>query len=210
LINKQITLKVTGGSFEGVLTDVGNDILVLYDGEKFYYIPLLHVNKIKHCDEENQNNTPPTKFLNDRSEKQISLRNMLINAIGIHTEIRVVGKKSLHGIITNVLSDYVVFYSPIYKYIYIPLSHLKWLTLIEQNLPPFNVQDSPAAISPLSRSFEEQLKKFEGKIVVFDMGEDKDKLGLLTKVDGTIIQLINADCNKLYLKLNHIKSIYIP
>jgi hypothetical protein len=210
LINKQIKIKVSGGNFEGILTDVGNDILVLHDGEKYYYIPLFHVIKIKQLDKENQNSIPFFELPNDKQEKKISLRSILLNAAEIYTEIHVVGKKSLHGVITNVLSDYFVFYSPIYKYIYIPLNHLKWLTLIDQNHTPFNFPDKPSGTSPLSRSFEEQLKKSIGKLVVFDMGEDNDKIGLLNKVENNLIQLINADCDTMYLKLNHIKSIYIP
>ncbi|MDR7071086.1 DUF2642 domain-containing protein [Fictibacillus barbaricus] len=210
MINRKMIIKMPGECIEGILSDVGNDILVVNDGQNYYYIPQLHVMKIKLDEKENQNHTPSFESPNDMQEKKISFRGILLNAVGINTEIHIVGKKSLHGIITKVLSDYFVFYSPIYKNIYIPLNHVKWLRVIDQNRTPFHFPDTPAVTSSLSRSFEEQLKKSIGTLVVFDMGEDNDKIGLIKSVDANMIQLINANCETIYIKQNHIKSIHFP
>jgi hypothetical protein len=210
MLNKQIKLKITGHSFKGILTDFGNDILVLFDGQKFFYIPLLHVKKAVLIEEENQEINQPSVLPFSEDDTPISYRSILTNAKGLYTQIHVLGKTPLHGTIINVLSDYLVFYSPVYKLIYIPLAHLKWLTLYEQNTSPYSVQSDLPDAPSLSRSFEEQIKKFEGKIAVFDMGEDPDKIGLLKNGKGNLIELINANGETVYFKLNHVKSVYIP
>lgn len=211
MLNKQIKLKITGHSFKGILTDFGNDILVLFDGQKFFYIPLLHVQKAVLIEEDNEDTKQPALLpFSPKDDLPISYRSTLINAKGLNTQIHVIGKKSLHGTILQVLSDYLVLYSPVYKLIYIPLAHLKWLTLYEKNVSPYSVQSELPDFPSLSRSFEEQLKKFEGKIAVFDMGEDPDKIGLLKNGKSNLIELINANGENVYFKLNHVKSVYIP
>lgn len=210
MLNKQIKLKITGHSFKGILTDFGNDILVLFDGLKFFYIPLLHVQKAVLIEEDNQNTKQPAELPFSEDDSPISYRSILMNAKGLYTQIHVIGKKTLHGTIIHVLSDYLVLYSPVYKLIYIPLAHLKWLTLYEQNTSPYSVQSKLPETPSFSRSFVEQLKKFDGKIAVFDMGEDPDKIGLLKNGRGNLIELINANGETVYFKLNHVKSVYFP
>ncbi|ANX11022.1 hypothetical protein ABE41_003315 [Fictibacillus arsenicus] len=210
MLNKQIKLKITGHSFKGILTDFGNDILVLFDGQTFFYIPLLHVQKAVLAEEDNQEIKQPAVLPFSEDDAPISYRSILTNAKGLYIQIHVLGKKTLHGTIINILSDYLVLYSPVYKLIYIPLAHLKWLTLFEQNTSPYSVHSDLPDVPSLSRSFEEQIKKFEGKIAVFDMGEDQDKIGLLKNRKGNLIELINANGETVYFKLNHVKSVYIP
>ncbi|WP_226536483.1 DUF2642 domain-containing protein [Fictibacillus halophilus] len=210
MLNKQIKLKITGHSFKGILTDFGNDILVLFDGQKFFYIPLLHVQKAVLIEGDDQDIIKPEAMPFPQDDSPISYRSILTNAKGLYTQVYVIGKKTLHGTIIHVLSDYLVLYSPVYKLIYIPLAHLKWLTLYEQNTSPYSVRIELPDTSSLSRSFEEQLKKFEGKIAVFDMGEDPDKIGLIKNGKGNLIELINANGEAVYFKLNHVKSVYLP
>lgn len=210
MLNKQIKLKITGHSFKGILTDFGNDILVLFDGQTFFYIPLLHVQKAVLVEEDNQEIKQPAVLPFSEDDSPISYRSILTNAKGLYTHIHVLGKKTLHGTIISILSDYLVLFSPVYKLIYIPLAHLKWLTLFEQNTSPYSVNPDLPDVRSLSRSFEEQIKKFEGKIAVFDMGEDQDKIGLLKNGRGNLIELINANGETVYFKLNHVKSVYIP
>jgi hypothetical protein len=210
MLNRQIKLKITGHSFKGILTDFGNDILVLFDGQKFFYIPLLHVQKAVLIEEDNEDTKQPAVLPFSEDDSPISYRSILTNAKGLYTQIHVIGKKPLHGTIIHVLSDYLVLYSPVYKLIYIPLAHLKWLTLYEKNISPYSIRSELPETPSLSRSFEEQLKKFEGKIAVFDMGEDPDKIGLLKNGKGNLIELINANGETVYFKLNHVKSVYIP
>lgn len=210
LLNKTVKLKVAGHLLEGQLCDFGNDIFVIYKEQKYVYIPLMHVQKITLCEREMEDKTlvPDSPFASE-NHTAISYRNMLRNAIGLYTQVRVVGKNPLHGTIVNVLSDYFVFYSPVYKQIYIPLSHLKWLTVFDQDNSPYSLNNPLPLKQPSSRSFEEQLKKWEGQLVVFDMGEDPDKIGILNSLKGNFVELINTNGEKVYFKLAHAKSVYM-
>lgn len=210
LLNKTVKLKVAGHLLEGQLCDFGNDIFVLYKEQKYMYIPLVHVQKMTLFADSVGDNTPGPDLPFEREDQSaISYRNMLRNAIGLYTQVRVAGKNLLHGTIVNVLSDYFVFYSPVYKQIYIPLSHLKWLTVYDQDNSPYSLNNPIPQKQPSSRSFEEQLKKWEGKLVVFDMGEDPDKIGILNSLKGNFVELINTNGEKVYFKLAHAKSVYM-
>lgn len=211
LLNKNVKLKVAGHPIEGQLCDFGNDILVIYKERKYMYIPLTHVQKITLVDNAviEDNSTAPDLPFAQENQMVFSYRLMLRNAIGLYTQVRVVGKNPLHGTIVNVLSDYFVFYSPVYKQIYIPLSHLKWLTVIDQDSSPYSADNPLPQKQPSSRSFEEQLKKWEGKLIVFDMGEDPDKIGILKSIKGNLAELINTTGERVYFKLNHAKTVYL-
>ncbi|WP_342047088.1 DUF2642 domain-containing protein [Bacillus sp. OTU530] len=220
LLNKQIIVKLSGGKFfEGILTDIGVDILVLFDGQRFIYIPLLHVHKIRLSDNINGEIDQPIEFSLAEQIESISYRSILTNSKGRLTEIRVVGDQSLHGYITNVLNDYLVFYTPVYKTMLISLNHLKWLTLYNSNVTPYtpytlnlNIDSLPTKLSntSLQHSLEKQLKEVEGNLVVFDMGKDPDKIGLLKKVENNLIELVIENGETMYLKLTHIKSVHVP
>jgi hypothetical protein len=215
LLKKQIIVKISGEKFfEEILTDIGNDILVLFDGQRFLYIPLLHVHKIRLSDNINEEIDQPIGFSLSEQVKSISYRSILTNSKGLFTEIQVVENQSLHGYITNVLNDYLVFYTPVYKTMLISLYHLKSLTLYNSNVTPYtlNIESLPIKLSntPLQCSLEEQLKKVEGNLVVFDMGKDPDKIGLLKKVEDNLIELVTANGETMYLKLTHIKSVHVP
>lgn len=214
LLNKQIDVKITGENlFQGILMDLGKDILVLFDGKRFLYIPLLHVHKMHLSSVTNKEISNPKEFSLAEEAESISYRTILTNAKGLFTEIYVTGKQPLYGYITSVLSDYFVFYSPIYKTMLIPLEHLKWLTLPNQTGTPYTVNKTLMIHSPnipLLQSWEEQLKQLEGNLVVFDIGKDQDKIGLLNKVEDGLIEIITANGEAMFLKLVHIKSVHVP
>ncbi|MEK3887368.1 DUF2642 domain-containing protein [Bacillus sp. FSL K6-3431] len=200
--------------FQGVLTDFGQDVLVLFNGQQYIYIPLLHVHRINlNTDMKNYVDNPSEYSLAEETES-LSYRKILTNAKGIFTEIYVTRNLTFHGYVTNVLSNYLAFYSPVYKLIFIPLEHLKWLTPYNQSTTPYTLSNEKLPVNssnvPLLRSFEEQLKKAEGKLVVFDAGLDPSKIGLLKMVENNFAELANASGETVYLKLNHIKSVQLP
>ena len=55
------------------------------------------------------------------------------------------GNAPIHGYVTSVMNDYIVFYSPVYKTVYISLKHLKWLIPYKENQVPYalNKMNSP-------------------------------------------------------------------
>ncbi len=214
LVGEKIYVQLSGGNyFEGILTDYGRDVLVLYNGQKYYYIPWLHVHRVSLSNNYKDKIDQPTGPSIAEDSGTISYRKILSNAKGIFAEIYVTGNITFHGNIINVLSDYIVFYSPVFKMLYIPLSHLKWLTPYNHNANPYNAKINllpENANMSFSRLFDTQLKKEEGKFVVFDGGIDPMKIGILKRVEEGVIELIVASGEVTLLRLNHIKSYHLP
>ncbi|MBM7703305.1 DUF2642 domain-containing protein [Metabacillus iocasae] len=213
-IGKEVKVEITGNTiFLGILIDIGLDILVIYDGKQYLYIPMLHVHSVKRYTDEEIKSADSEETIFNESET-ISYRKMLQHAKGRFVEIYVTGNKSIHGYITSVLNDYFVFYSPVYKTMCISLHHLKWLTPYNHELTPYmlNNEELPVKPSsiPLSRTFEEQLKKVEGNLVVFDLGDNPQKIGVVKSIANNIVQLITADGEMMFCKLMHIKTMHLP
>jgi len=215
LYGKQVDVFISGNTFfQGMLIDSGKDILVLSDGERFVYIPLLHVHRINLSSIINDNFGDPNEASLAEDVESISYRTILTNAKGLFAEIYVTGNISLHGYIIGVRNDYFAFYSPVYKTMLISLHHLKWLIPYSLKTSPYTLSKEKLPVipsnTPFLRSFEEQLKKWKGELVVFDMGEDPAKIGLVKKISDTMIELVIANGETVYVKLSHIKSAHIP
>ncbi|MEF2248628.1 MULTISPECIES: DUF2642 domain-containing protein [unclassified Paenibacillus] len=198
----------------GVLIDVGQDILVLYNGERYIYIPSIHIlnvsmNTLKSISDFS---ALPEKPINN--EKQTSYRKILTNAKGVFIEIFISGNHSIHGYITHVMTNYFEFYTPVYRTMFIPLNHLKWLIPYSNSHTPYLLDKKHFPVSPsdlpLSRSFDEQLKKLENKIVVFDLGKSPNKIGLLKGIENNVVHMITAEGKTLYTNIQHIKSVHSP
>lgn len=215
LIGKQVELELSGKAMlQGILVDIGLDIIVIYNGKEYLYIPHLHIHNIQlsaNPSTELSDSTPELPFDKD---DMISYRKTLNNAKGRFVEIYVTGNKSIHGYVTAVLNDYFVFYSPLYKTMFISLNHLKWLTPYQTNITPYTLGNEVLPVKPtnipLQRSLEEQLKKFEGKLIVFDLGDHPMKIGLLKQVQNDIIELVTADGKSIFWKIMHVKTIHLP
>src|SRR6478735_2399957 len=160
LLGKQIEIQISGDDFfEGLLIDFGQDIFVLFNGQQFVYIPLLHVHSIKLSDKKNQITNSPTEQSFMEEVEAISYRKVLINAKGMFIEIYATGNISFHGYILNVLNDYLIFYSPVYKIIFIPLNHVKWLTPYNHNVTPYTLDSKALPVKPSNISFSRTLEE---------------------------------------------------
>ncbi|MFC5447394.1 DUF2642 domain-containing protein [Paenibacillus aestuarii] len=218
-VGQQVIVEISGNNIrKGKLIDRGLDILVLANEQKFYYIPLVHVQNVKV-------NTEPTMETDDSLAEteqpsidyqadSLSFRKILNQAKGRFVEIYVTGNKTIHGYLTSIMNDYFVFYSPVYKAMFISMNHLKWLIPYPANVTPYTLDNQSLPLSlinvTLSRTFEEQCKKLEGKLVVFDLGDNTNKIGLLNKADRNFVELINADGNKVFWNLQHLKTVCTP
>jgi len=217
LMGEVIHLELTGKQgLNGLLVDLGGDLLVLYDGKEYLYIPILHVksvNKINRADLDYNFNLPAdTDSPSIGVDETVSLRKVLTTAKGMFVEIYVTGNKPLHGYITSILNNYFAFYSPIYKTMFITLNHLKWLIPYSNNERPYNLNNKalplqPTAL-PLARTFEIQIEKLVNELVVFNVHETESISGKLNKVEGNIVELQTARSNSIYLNLNHLKLVY--
>lgn len=214
-LSKQIFLEITGKTkFVGILVDYGNDILVLYNGQDYIYFPLMQVQHIRN------NPTPDPKLVlpddhpDTNDQDRISLRKILMNAKGMFVKIYVIGNQIIHGYILNVLNDYFFFYSPVYKTMSISMHHLKWLIPYTQNVTPYSLSNQnipfPSMLQSTSRTFEEQIKRLEGNIVVFDIGDHPYKTGLLKKVGNNTLIMVNGEGDEIYWNLQHLKTIHTP
>ncbi|WP_035350828.1 hypothetical protein [Fictibacillus gelatini] len=218
LKGKILEIEVSGKNFIiGKLLDYGPDIFVIHNGKDFLYVPSIHLQRIQVADEiaESSSGVDFQHLAIDYSEESpISLRKILMNAKGQFVQVYVTGNKSIHGYVTNIMNDYFVFYSPIYKTTFISLQHLKWLIPYRENHTPYSLNDEmlpvrPATV-PLSRTFEEQCKRMQNNLVVFDLGENTKKIGLLKDVVNNKIKLVSARGETVYWNLQHLKTLHTP
>lgn len=218
LLGKQIELDIPGKipMIKGVLIDVGNDIFVVYNGEQFLYIPTFHIHLMKlakHINPElNFIPDSPSPFENQNEE--ISYRKILMNARGVFLEVYITGNQSISGYITSIMTNYFIFYSPVFHTLIIPLHHLKYLIPYSPNATPYSLSQDHFPLIPtnmsLARSFDQQLKKLEGTLVVLDLGDNPHKIGVLKKVENSRVELITANEESVYLHIDHIKTVHLP
>ncbi|PGL72969.1 DUF2642 domain-containing protein [Bacillus sp. AFS055030] len=214
-LNKQVTIEISGNSnVDGILIEVGNDLLVVFNGENFLYIPLLHIHNLSESILEESFGVVPSLQELEHEKDELSLRKVLTAAKGIFVEINLSNNRSFHGFITTIMNNYFVFYSPIYKIMYISLQHLKWLTpyltdktpyMLNHNLLPVN----PSNI-PLARTLDVQLNKLIGELVVMNSGENYEYIGKLSSIDSNFIELTTSRGESKLVGLRHLKSIFIP
>ncbi|MBL0388264.1 DUF2642 domain-containing protein [Tumebacillus sp. ITR2] len=219
-LGKSIEIKVSGGkTVVGTLADLGSDLLVMSVNERFMYIPFVHVQSIEEVTAKMDDgggsalaNQIPSPVQIDAD--QISYRNLLLHVRGQFVELYVSGRDSIHGYLTSVMNNYFVFYSPIYKSVYISLEHLKWLIPYPTNMTPYSLNQSLLPVNPttlpLSRGFDEQVKKLAGHLVVFDFGDKEEKVGLLRSVDNNLAELVTASGDVCHWNLRHLKSVHLP
>jgi hypothetical protein len=218
LLNKTVELEISGGTYKiGILLDSGNDIIVIYDCKThhFLYIPTVHIQRLKETSyDDDSYGLPPAEKPLELEDSAISFRKTLMNARGKFLQLYVTGNKSIHGYLTSVLNDYFVFYSPVYKTLFISMHHVKWLIPYIDNVTPYALSNHSLPVNPtsipLARTFEEQCKKLENQMVILDGGDDAEKIGLLQKVRNNKLTLVTAERETIYRNLEHIKMIHLP
>ena len=214
MIGQKVELEISGRINRlGILIDYGQDVVVIYDGANYVYIPFGHIQNIRLMPSLSQPIAEP-EYERTIHETDLSYRKILIESKGMFVQIFVAGNQSIHGYVTSVLTNYFVFYSPVYKTLFIPMFHLKWLIPYPENQTPYTLDKEKLPVNPsdikLARTFEEQLKKLEGKIVVFDLGSNPDKIGLLKSIQSNMAELITADQKPLFWNIHHIKTVNSP
>jgi hypothetical protein len=216
LVGKPVVVEISGKilPIHGNLIEYGSDILVIYNGTDFFYIPSIHLQHIKlDLKADFESADLPGAPLENQSDS-IEYRKMLINATGMFVELYIVGKHSIHGYLTSLMDDFLVFNSPIFHTVWISIKHIKYL-LPYNNSTPYLLKkehfhlERPSNIT-LADTFDQQLKKLEGEFVVLDLGESPNKIGLLKKFEDQILELITAKGSSVYIHLEHVKTIHLP
>lgn len=216
LLNQQVEIEVSGKMpyIRGKLIEFGQDILVVYSGSQFIYIPLIHLQQLRGVasGENNEMQVPELPF--EPYNDPVSYRKTLMNAKGMFSEIYISGNQSVHGYLTTIMNDFFVFYSPVYHTLIISLHHLKYLIPYKPNATPYTLtaEQFPLRPSPLvlARTLEQQLRKLIGELVVIDLGENANKIGVLKNVDQSMIELATASGNAVFLHFDHVKTVHLP
>jgi len=194
----------------GKLVEYGSDIVIVFNGQNFYYIPVTHVVFITKSEsiENEVINDAPTPIVGDK----LSLQKILTNAKGIFVEVLIAGNQSVYGYITQIKNDYVAFHSPSFKTILIQIAHMKWITPYLDRTP-YLVEPKKTLLSSnldLADSFEEQVTKLKGEVVIFDLGKDPNKIGLIKNSVDQMVELATGNGQVNYLNQTHIKTVHGP
>ena len=215
-VNEVVKVEVSGKNLiNGTVIDLGSDMIVLYNGISFMYIPLVHIQGFEIDSDNESDIKAPTEFpsvIAEENEVDLSFSGVLSQVKGKYVEIYVTGGRPLHGRITSIMNDYFVFNSPIYKTMYISLNHLKWLIPYSQNERPYGLDGYAILLEPdnnsLASTLEAQVKKVENKMVVFNIDGNKSHIGIVNKIEGQIVEIQTARAHPIYLNLHHIKTFH--
>ncbi len=193
----------------GKLIECGSDILVVLTGQYYAYLPQRHIHVIKRCEKNEYDiiQSEPSPF--KQTSDVITLMAVLNNSKGIFVEVDISGIGAVFGYITNVMSDYFVFYSPALNQLFIPIHHLKSI-IPYLNKTPYDLPLT-SMIFPVNQlladSFTKQVKQLQGEMVQLDGGKNAYKMGVLTHVENDLTELTIGNGQKLYLNISHIKSV---
>ncbi|GIO28087.1 DUF2642 domain-containing protein [Ornithinibacillus bavariensis] len=218
LLNEPCVVEISGKKLvNGKIIDIGTDTLVLFNGNDYVYIPIVHIQNIRAVEDSSNeisyplNSTDLTSILS-LEETDWSLRKVLTEAKGIFVEIYVTANQPLHGYITSIMNNYFVFHSPIYKTMYITLNHLKWLIPYSQDQRPYGLDMHNFPVQPtnpkLARTFEVQIEKFLDDVVVLNIGEKNYHIGRIIEISGPIVKIQSARSKPLFINMHHIKTLH--
>ena len=216
LVQEIVRIEITGKKMvSGELIDVGSDMIVLFNGKDFMYIPVDHIRNFEP-DRDNENNVEsptelPTIVAKDDQE-DLSFEKVLAQAKDRLVEIYVSGTQSFHGTITGIKSDYLVFQSPIYKTMYISLAHIKWLIPFPQGQKLYGsdlvFSSTQSTNDTYASSFATQVEKLINKIVVLNSSERESLIGKINNVEEQIVEFQAARTSPFYLNLRHVKTLH--
>lgn len=214
LIGETVELSISGNkTVTGILIDIGSDIIVIYDGKQYLYVPKIHIHRINSTDIETDIEKPESLPIGSE-EESYSLRKVLMNAKGLFAEVFITSNQSIHGYITTIMNDYFTFYSPVYNIMLIPMQHLKWLIPYHMGERPYTLSNEELPLVPfqmsLARTFSEECKKYKDKLVIFDLGNDPNKIGKLVSMDNSQIQLTIGRNETVFINIQHIKTLHLP
>lgn len=210
-LGQKVVLRILGDSdHKGILVDYGTDIVVINNYKQYIYFPLHHIQHLMSDPEPDAYaSASVTGFV--RADA-VSFEMIMKNAIGHFAEIYLAGHQSMHGKITEIQTDYFCFSTPLYRRMFIPLFHLKWISPSASGNTPF-LFDDQTVVSPdagtlsLSPAFAEQIKKWKGRLIGMDIGLPSQKIGQLHALDGPILELVSADEKTHHYHIQHIKNI---
>ena len=217
LLNEVIRVEISGKKLmNGTVIDLGSDMVVLYNGKDFVYIPLVHIQNIEgDLNNEGDINDPTVlpNIITEKNNVDLSFEKILTEAKGKYIEIYVTGGQSLHGSIISIMNNYFVFHSPVYKTMYIALNHLKWIIPYSTNERLYDLDDHDIRLQSnnvrVEKNFGDQVKKIKNEIVVLNIGGSKSYIGKVNNVEDQIVEFQTARTHPVFLNLQHIKTLHL-
>ncbi|MCH7322589.1 hypothetical protein LZ480_11870 [Solibacillus sp. MA9] len=211
-----VKVEITGKNIlRGILIDSSSELVVLFNGKEYFYIPYRHIHEIK-IDYFNEDGLKiPSidtqhKLFNGINE-EMTFEKVLTNSIGTYLEVHVLNNQPLHGYISNILKDYIVFQSPIYKKLLVSMKHIKTIIPYNNNLKPYQLSDNEFFIEECNENFQDtfeaQIGNLRNKLTVLNVSEKNNFTGVITDVNGSIIEFRSAKDN-FYYNIQHIKTIH--
>lgn len=213
LIGEKISMQLPGKRMvAGMLIDVGSDVIVIFDGKDYLYLPIVHIQNIRKLEANEHDISAPNGTPHIEHDDELSLRKVLNSGKGIFTEIYITGNQPIPGYISSVMNNYFVFYSPVYKTMLISLNHLKWMIPYTANQRPYSLSNQQLPMNPvnisLARTFEVQIEKMIDELVVLNIGENANLIGKINSLQNNFIELITAREEQIYLNMQHVKTVH--
>lgn len=215
LLKEYVQIEVSGKKvLKGTLIDVGTDIIVIFNGTDYMYIPINHIHSYCTLKKNELDTFVPIESSSIKTggnNHELSLLVTLHQAQGKSTEIYLIDDQPLHGYITQIMDDYFEFYSPIYKTMYISTKHLKWLIPYPTNECPYGLNNpnaQPLVTEFSVNTFKNEIEKFIDKLIVFNIGGSKSHIGTIKNVEEQVVELEAARAVKDYINIDHIKTIH--
>ncbi|MBO7747617.1 hypothetical protein I8J29_25855 [Paenibacillus sp. MWE-103] len=211
-IGKQVLADMAGKrSVEGIVIEAGPDLLVVQDRERFIYMPLAHVQRVRESFGGGESGAPAPAYRGEVA----SMERMLKAAEGRYVELQV-GGSVLEGFVTAVKPDYLQIYTPLYPGLIVALKHLKWLVPYPKEYDPYpsaavgaSAKDA-ARRQRLAESFREQVKLAEGRLALLNVGGPAEIVGMVRQAGGGMVEIGDANGESAYYLLDHLKSLYLP
>ncbi|MFC4811362.1 hypothetical protein [Paenibacillus sp. GCM10023250] len=213
-IGMRVSADMTGKrSVEGIVIEAGADLLVMHDGERFVYMPLAHVQRVREAPvgEEAEAQAPAPAYRGEVA----SMERMLKAAEGRYVELQV-GGSVLEGFVTAVRPDYLQIYTPLYPGLSIALKHVKWLVPHPAAYDPYPgaaIGASAKAVAGRQQpaeSFREQVKLAEGRLALINVGGPAEIAGMVRQAGRGMVEIGDAGGESAYYMLDHLKSLYVP
>jgi hypothetical protein len=96
---------------------------------------------------------------------------------------------------------------------FISLNHLKWLIPYTNNQRPYGLSNANLPVNPsnitFARSFEVQIEKLTGELIVFNIAENEHVIGKVKAIKDNFVELIGAKEDPVFINLQHIKTIHM-
>lgn len=208
-------IEVSGGKLlKGSIIDFSSEIVVLFNGNDYLYIPVDHVKHLTvSSDEEDTISKPlePPGIKNNSPNDILTLKTVLNRAQGMYVEMYITGKVFLQGYISNIMADYIIFESPIYKTMYIALKHIKWIIPYSSNQHPYGLTKEDFPIDQYSiqlpQTIENLVKKIKDELVIINLGEKNHQSGKIVSISGQFVEVLTTRSVPYFININHIQTL---